>query len=81
MTVGATYLAYPQVQAFGLAGLLVFYFGHITGDYVWDCILSGVVGGGRKWLTDRLYKWIIAACGGYLVYLGGVFIRIAVLAE
>lgn len=81
VTVGATYLAYPQVQAFGLAGLLVFYFGHITGDYVWDCILSGVVGGGRKWLTDRLYKWIIAACGGYLVYLGGVFIRIAVLAE
>lgn len=74
VTVGTTYLAYPQVQALGLAGLLVFYLGHITGDYVWDCILSGVVGGGRKWLTDGMYKWIIVACGGYLIYLGGVFI-------
>ncbi|HLB46152.1 MAG TPA: LysE family translocator [Anaerolineales bacterium] len=74
VTVGATYLAFPQVQAFGLVGLLVFYFGHITGDYLWDSILSGVVGGGRKWITDTLYKWIIVACGAYLIYLGGVFI-------
>ncbi|MEK7328281.1 MAG: LysE family translocator [Chloroflexota bacterium] len=74
ITVGATYLAFPQVQAFGLAGLLAFYFGHIAGDYLWDSILSGVVGGGRKWITDRLYKWIIVACGAYLIYLGGVFL-------
>lgn len=74
VTVGTTYLAFPQVQTFGLVGLLVFYFGHITGDYLWDSILSGVVGGGRKWITDTLYKWIIVACGAYLIYLGGVFI-------
>ena len=74
-------MAYPQVRAFGLMGLLVFYFGHITGDYLWDCILSGVVGGGRKWLTDGFYKWIIVACGAYLVYLGGVFMTMPLLGR
>jgi len=81
VTVGTTYMAYPQVRAFGLMGLLVFYFGHITGDYLWDCILSGVVGGGRKWLTDGLYKWIIVACGAYLVYLGSVFVTTPLLGR
>jgi threonine/homoserine/homoserine lactone efflux protein len=74
LTVGATYLAYPQVQVYGLMGILAFYLGHIAGDYLWDCILSGVVGGGRKWITDRLYKWVIVVCGAYLVYLGVVFL-------
>ncbi len=74
VTVGTTYMAYPQVQTLGLAGLLTFYFGHIAGDYLWDSILSGVVGRGRQWLTDGVYKWIIIICGAYLVYLGGVFI-------
>ena len=74
LTVGATYLSYPQVQVYGLAGILVFYLGHITGDYLWDCILSGVVGGGRKWITNRLVKTVIIVCGAYLVYLGFVFL-------
>jgi len=73
LTVGASYLAFPQVRALGVAGLMAFYFGHIAGDYLWDCILSGVVGGGRRWLTDSIYKWVILACGAYLVYLGVTF--------
>ena len=73
VTVGTTYMAFPQVQALGLTGLLVFYFGHIAGDYLWDCILSGVVGRGRKWITDAAYKWMIVTCGTYLIYLGFVF--------
>jgi threonine/homoserine/homoserine lactone efflux protein len=73
ITVGAAYLAYPAVQALGLTGLLVFYLGHISGDLLWDSILSGVVGRGRCWLTDTAYRWLIAACGAYLMYLGLVF--------
>ncbi len=75
VTVGATYMAFPQVRALGAAGLIVFYLGHITGDYLWDSILSGVVGGGRKWITDGVYKYLIVACGAYLIYLGVVFLR------
>ena len=77
VTLGTTYMAGADVQALGFAGLLAFYFGHITGDYLWDCILSGVVGGGRKWISDRLYKALIVGCGLYLVYLGWVFISSA----
>lgn len=77
VTVGAAYLAFPQVRALGLVGVLVFYFGHIAGDYLWDSILSGVVGGGRQWITDRVYRWIIVGCGAYLVYLGIVFLGAA----
>jgi threonine/homoserine/homoserine lactone efflux protein len=73
LTVGTTYLAFPQVRALGLTGLLAFYCGHIAGDYLWDCILSGVVGGGRRWITDAVYKWVVVGCGAYLVYLGAVF--------
>jgi threonine/homoserine/homoserine lactone efflux protein len=70
IAVGTTYLVLPQVRVFGL---LVFYLGHIAGDYLWDSTLSGVVGGGRKWLTNRIYQALIVVCGLYLVYLGGQF--------
>ncbi len=72
VTVAATYIA--AAQALGAAGVLAFYLGHISADYGWDSVLSGVVGGGRRWLTDARYKWLIAACGLYLVYLGTVFL-------
>lgn len=74
VTVGAAYLAYPAVQALGLAGLAAFYLGHISADLLWDSILSGVVGRSRRWITDAVYKWLIVICGVYLVYLGLVFL-------
>ena len=73
IAVGTTYLALPQVRVYGIIGLLVFYLGHIAGDYLWDSVLSGVVGGGRKWLTNRVYQGLIVVCGLYLIYLGGQF--------
>ena len=72
VTVAATYIVFSQ--ALGLLGVLVFYFGHISADYLWDSVLSGIVGSGRKWITDRVYKWIIIASGAYLIYLGVVFV-------
>ena len=77
ITLGATYMSNPEVQALGLTGLLVFYFGHISGDFLWNGILSGVVGGGRKWISAGFYKWLIVGCGVYLIYLGLVFVRSA----
>jgi threonine/homoserine/homoserine lactone efflux protein len=71
VTVAATYIL--AAQALGWAGVLAFYFGHISADYLWDSVLSGVVGSGRRWITDSIYKWLIAGCGMYLVYLGVVF--------
>jgi threonine/homoserine/homoserine lactone efflux protein len=72
VTVAAGYLL--QARALGVAGILAFYVGHISADYAWDTVLSTVVGGGRRWLNDGIYRGLIVACGGFLIYLGLVFL-------
>lgn len=71
VAVAVNYLLVAQVL--GWAGVFAFYLGHISADYAWDSTLSGVVAGGRKWLTNGLYRTLIAACAVYLVYLGVQF--------
>ncbi|RPI30362.1 MAG: hypothetical protein EHM70_14100 [Chloroflexota bacterium] len=46
-----------------------FYLGHISADYLWDTFLSTVIGGGRRWLTDRIYQGMILVCGLFFLYL------------
>jgi threonine/homoserine/homoserine lactone efflux protein len=72
VTVAAGYLS--QARALGIAAVIAFYLGHITADYTWDTVLSAVVGGGRRWLTDNLYRGLILLAGAFLVYLGFVFL-------
>jgi len=71
-TVAAGYLL--QAQALGLASVGMFYLGHISADYAWDTLASTVVGTGRRWLTDRVYQGLILVCGGFMIYLGVVFL-------
>ncbi|MFQ5409237.1 MAG: LysE family transporter, partial [Anaerolineales bacterium] len=72
LTVAAAYVFLSQ--NLGWTGVLVFYLGHISADFLWDSVLSGVVGRGRRWITDRFYKWLMVGCGVYLTYLGVIFI-------
>jgi threonine/homoserine/homoserine lactone efflux protein len=72
LTVAAGYLA--QAHTLGLAAVLVFYLGHVCADYVWDTTLSVVVGGGRRWMTDGVYRGLILVCGAFFLYLGWVFL-------
>lgn len=79
VTMGTEYMARPEVSVLGFAGLIIFYFGHIAGDFLWNSILSGVVGGGRRWISDRLYRSLIVVSGLFLVYLGLVFVQSAII--
>jgi threonine/homoserine/homoserine lactone efflux protein len=72
VTVAAGYLS--QARQFGVAAVLAFYLGHVLADYSWDTLLSAVVGGGRRWMTDRLYRGINLLCGSFLIYLGVQFL-------
>ncbi len=72
ITVAASYILLSQ--GLGWTGVLVFFLGHISADYLWDSVLSGIVGRGRAWISDRFYKWLMIACGLYLIYLGVVFV-------
>lgn len=72
VTVAAGYLA--QAKLSGIVVVGAFYLGHISADYLWDTTLSTVVGGGRRWMTDRLYQGILVLCASFFVYLGVVFL-------
>jgi len=76
VTVAAGFLA--QAQAIGFATLAAFYFGHISADYAWDTFLSASASAGRRILTDARYRALILVTGGFMIYLGVVFIVSAI---
>lgn len=72
-TIGLGYLLIAR-QA-GAAGLAVFLVGHILADLVWYTIVSSLAaGGGKRWLTDSIYRGVIRVCAvvllGFAVYFG-----------
>lgn len=73
VTVAAGYLA--QAQTLGFSGPAVFYLGHASTDYAWDTLLSSAAGAGRKWLTDRVYRWVILVTGAAMVFFGAWFLQ------
>ncbi len=72
MTVAAGYLVFYNTV--GTWAVLAFYLGHISADLGWNTLLSTVVGSGRRWITDRVYRSLIALCGVFLVYIGVTFL-------
>lgn len=74
VTVGAGYLSGYLSKADGAAAVAAFYLGHISADYAWDTLLSAVVGGGRRWMTDGVYRLLLLACGIFFIYLGSTFL-------
>ena len=75
VTVAAGYLV--QAQAFGLLTVAAFYVGHISADFAWDTFLSATASAGRRALSDRSYRALILLTGGFMVYLGGLFLAAA----
>jgi threonine/homoserine/homoserine lactone efflux protein len=72
VTVAAGYLY--QAKEVGLVLVLAFYLGHITVDYAWDTILSTIIGNGSRWMTDKIYRLLIYACGAFFLYMAWVFL-------
>jgi threonine/homoserine/homoserine lactone efflux protein len=58
----------------GVAGVLSFYTGHIMADLLWYFLVAILVVTGKRFLSDRVYNYLILACGTFLVVLGGRFI-------
>ncbi len=63
----------------GTAGVAVYYFGHITADFIWYVMVSVIVGTTRKFIKQTPYRVIIAALGALLIYFGGSFVYGAVI--
>lgn len=70
-TIGLSYIALSQRH--GVAGLTSFYSGHIMSDFVWFFAVAWAVTMGKRIMDDRVYRWVIGLCGGFLCILGLYF--------
>ncbi|HOP06523.1 MAG TPA: LysE family transporter [candidate division Zixibacteria bacterium] len=72
---GTTGLAFVVKSVkLGIAGPVVFYFGHILSDFVWYTVVSVVLWRGKKIFVGAGLKTLILMCAAFLLYLGGSFI-------
>jgi len=71
LTIGLGYVMFSW--KYGLAGVALFYVGHILADFAWYTLVSTAVARGRRFLSDNLYRGFLAGCGVFLVGFGGYF--------
>ncbi len=76
VTIGAVMVA--SAQAAGWLGLIVFFAGHISGDFLWYSVVSFGVSRGRRYLQGRLYKGLLIGCAVILIVMAGLFARLSV---
>jgi len=72
MTVAAVYLL--EAKTVGWVIVAGFYLGHISADFVWNLLLSTVIGSGKKMMTNKVYASLISLCAGYLIFLAFKFL-------
>lgn len=70
-TVGLGYMAIAREK--GAAGLAAFLTGHIMSDLVWYSVVSFLVAGGKRWLTDSIYRGMIRVCAVVLLFFALYF--------
>jgi len=58
---------------YGFLGVMLFFGGHILGDFAWYTLVSAAVAMGRNFFTDGLYRGFLAGCGVFLFAFGGYF--------
>lgn len=71
-TVGLSYVTLAMQN--GTAGLVAFLGGHISSDLAWYSMVSLAVSGGRKFMSQNVYNFILLGCGLFLLGLGGYFV-------
>ncbi|SJZ78231.1 LysE family transporter [Selenihalanaerobacter shriftii] len=75
-TIGLGYVTMAWEQ--GIIGLIVFYLGHISADFIWYTGVSFGIASGKEMLSDNIYRIILLICGVFLVGLSLYFIYLGV---
>lgn len=60
--------------AFGIAGVAVYYLGHICADFIWYGSISTIIGTTKKFINEKAYRIIIGMLGIVLVVIGFYFL-------
>jgi threonine/homoserine/homoserine lactone efflux protein len=63
-----------KAYAIGVAALAAFYVGHILGDLTWYSAVSGAISAGRRWISERSYRVMIAVAATFLFALAAWFL-------
>lgn len=63
-TIGLGYVLHSH--KFGFLGITSFFIGHILGDLVWYSSLSVAVGKGRKFFSNKIYRYLVGICATFL---------------
>ena len=67
-------LGYVMISMrFGFKGVALFFTGHILADFIWYSSVSLFISRGRQFISDRIYRGIVAVCALLLVAFGGYF--------
>lgn len=67
-------------DSFGYRGVLIYFLGHITADFMWYGAVSVLVGTTRRFIGGKVYRVLVGVLGGLLVFFGGRFAYGAVAA-
>ena len=63
-----------KAYALGVAGLVAFYLGHITGDLTWYSLISGALAAGKRFITPRVYRTMLSVAAAFLIVLATWFL-------
>lgn len=77
-TIGLGYLTIALNQ--GWLGLAAFFSGHILADLAWYVFIAVLIAEGRRFFSQRVYNYILLACGVFLVGMGIFFVYRGVIA-
>lgn len=70
-TIGLGYVLY--CRQYGPWGIVFFFGGHIAADLAWYTAIAAAIAKGRRFLSDRLYRWLIWSCASVLIVFAGYF--------
>jgi len=63
-TIGLAYVL--QSKQFGMAGVMIFFAGHILADLSWYSLVSFTVGKGKRLINNMMYRWLVGICALFL---------------
>jgi threonine/homoserine/homoserine lactone efflux protein len=69
-----------KAYALGIAGLVAFYLGHITGDLSWYSLVSGALAAGKRFITLRVYRTMLSVVAAFLLVLAAWFLTSGIRA-
>lgn len=74
-TIGSGYISIAlRSGGIGPFNALFFYVGHILSDFAWYAVVGLAIVGGRRFLSDAVYRVMVGCCGLFLVGMAVYFV-------